>query len=318
MNQVVENHVYRVLLMVASPALLLAADAAAAREAGAGGRQAGRRKPAEPAAAAARPIVDVLAGAAFGAGLVMVGAGYGIGRIGSCAVESMARQPEVAGNIQTAMIITAAMIEGVTLFALIVCMIKLADVSIGTRQVPTNAAGTRRGRLRFKVIFARLSGNDRIMLNRVFLPVGLAIGVAMAAPVWASARAPAGEGDINPVGPSAWKLDLGPVDRGGLRLPAAILWKFAWGPLAAALDNANAASPIRSPRPKPPTRRPRTFWPTMSKNWPTRRTTFAASSTRAAATPKSSAASCSTRPRKRRPPNMSGRSSRSKPPPTPP
>ena len=51
--------------------------------------------------------------------------GYGIGRIGSCAVESMARQPEVASSIQTAMIITAAMLEGVTLFALIVCIIKL-------------------------------------------------------------------------------------------------------------------------------------------------------------------------------------------------
>ena len=49
----------------------------------------------------------------------MVGAGYGIGRIGSCAVESMARQPEVAGSIQTAMIITAAMLEGVALFALV-------------------------------------------------------------------------------------------------------------------------------------------------------------------------------------------------------
>jgi F-type H+-transporting ATPase subunit c len=60
-----------------------------------------------------------------GAGLIIIGAGYGIGRIGSCAVESMARQPEVAGNIQTAMIITAAMLEGVTLFALIVCIIKV-------------------------------------------------------------------------------------------------------------------------------------------------------------------------------------------------
>ena len=56
---------------------------------------------------------------------MIVGAGYGIGKIGSCAVESMARQPEVAGNIQTAMLITAAMIEGVTLFALIVCIIKV-------------------------------------------------------------------------------------------------------------------------------------------------------------------------------------------------
>jgi F-type H+-transporting ATPase subunit c len=62
-------------------------------------------------------------GGAFGAGLVILGAGYGIGRIGSSAVESMARQPEVAGNIQTAMIIAAALIEGATFFGLIVCML---------------------------------------------------------------------------------------------------------------------------------------------------------------------------------------------------
>lgn len=62
-------------------------------------------------------------GAAIGAGLVLVGAGLGIGRIGGSAVESMARQPEAAGNIQTAMIISAALIEGATFFALIVCML---------------------------------------------------------------------------------------------------------------------------------------------------------------------------------------------------
>lgn len=60
---------------------------------------------------------------AFGAGLVIIGAGLGIGRIGASAVESMARQPEVAGNIQTAMIIAAALIEGATFFGLIVCML---------------------------------------------------------------------------------------------------------------------------------------------------------------------------------------------------
>ncbi len=60
---------------------------------------------------------------AFGAGLVIIGAGLGISRIGAAAVESMARQPEVAGNIQTAMIIAAALIEGATFFALIVCII---------------------------------------------------------------------------------------------------------------------------------------------------------------------------------------------------
>jgi F-type H+-transporting ATPase subunit c len=62
-------------------------------------------------------------GAAFGAGLVIIGAAMGIGKIGANAVESMARQPEAAGNIQTAMIIAAALIEGATFFALIVCML---------------------------------------------------------------------------------------------------------------------------------------------------------------------------------------------------
>lgn len=68
---------------------------------------------------------QILAGAAFGAGLVILGAGYGIGRIGSSAVESMARQPEVASNVQMAMIIAAALIEGVTFFALIVCLLSI-------------------------------------------------------------------------------------------------------------------------------------------------------------------------------------------------
>jgi len=66
----------------------------------------------------------VLAGGAVGAGIVILGAGLGIGKLAASAVESMARQPEVAGNIQTAMIIAAALIEGVTFFALIVCIMK--------------------------------------------------------------------------------------------------------------------------------------------------------------------------------------------------
>jgi F-type H+-transporting ATPase subunit c len=57
----------------------------------------------------------------FGAGLVAIGAGYGIGRLAASALESMARQPEVAGSIQTAMIIAAALIEGFTFFALFIC-----------------------------------------------------------------------------------------------------------------------------------------------------------------------------------------------------
>ncbi len=78
---------------------------------------------AQEATGAAAAGFSLNLGAAFGAGLVILGAGFGIGRIGAAAVESIARQPEVAGNIQTAMIISAALIEGATFFALIVCML---------------------------------------------------------------------------------------------------------------------------------------------------------------------------------------------------
>lgn len=62
-------------------------------------------------------------GGSIGAGLVMMGGAAGIGRIGGSAVESMARQPEAAGQISTAMIITAALIEGATLFALVITLL---------------------------------------------------------------------------------------------------------------------------------------------------------------------------------------------------
>jgi F-type H+-transporting ATPase subunit c len=62
-------------------------------------------------------------GAGIGAGLVLIGGAAGIGRIGGSAVESMARQPEAAGAINTAMLITAAMIEGATLFGVVVCLL---------------------------------------------------------------------------------------------------------------------------------------------------------------------------------------------------
>jgi F-type H+-transporting ATPase subunit c len=77
-------------------------------------------------AAQARPgAVDVSANlTGIGAGLVIIGAAYGIGILGKGAVESMARQPEIAGNIQLAMIIAAAMIEGATFFALLIVMIR--------------------------------------------------------------------------------------------------------------------------------------------------------------------------------------------------
>ena len=59
-------------------------------------------------------------GGALGAGLALLGGGLGIGRIGGSAVEAIARQPEAAGQISTAMIITAAMIEGALLFAVLI------------------------------------------------------------------------------------------------------------------------------------------------------------------------------------------------------
>ena len=62
-------------------------------------------------------------GGAIGAGLVIMGGGAGIGRVGGSAVEAMARQPQAAANISTAMIITAAMIEGATLFAVVVTLL---------------------------------------------------------------------------------------------------------------------------------------------------------------------------------------------------
>lgn len=76
---------------------------------------------AQPASEKIQPLIYF--GGAFSAGIVILGAGFGIGRIGAGAVESMARQPEVAGNIQTAMIIAAALIEGATFFGLIVCLL---------------------------------------------------------------------------------------------------------------------------------------------------------------------------------------------------
>lgn len=61
-----------------------------------------------------------LLGAGIGAGLILIGAAVGIGMIGGRAMEGMARQPEMAGNIQTAAIILAALIEGAALFALVI------------------------------------------------------------------------------------------------------------------------------------------------------------------------------------------------------
>lgn len=62
-------------------------------------------------------------GKGIGLGLIILGAGFGIGKIGSTAVESIARQPESAGPIGTNMIIAAALVEGVTVIALIMAII---------------------------------------------------------------------------------------------------------------------------------------------------------------------------------------------------
>ncbi|HTO36788.1 MAG TPA: ATP synthase F0 subunit C [Brumimicrobium sp.] len=62
--------------------------------------------------------------AAIAAGIAVLGAGLGIGKIGSSAMDAMARQPEAASKIQTAMIISAALIEGAALFGIVVGLLK--------------------------------------------------------------------------------------------------------------------------------------------------------------------------------------------------
>lgn len=95
---------------------------------------AGPGKDAEPTAAVAAPSVPmeqtphwsiIYLGAAASAGVIILGAAYGISRIGASAVESMARQPEAANAINTAMVVSAALIEGVTFLALIVCLLSV-------------------------------------------------------------------------------------------------------------------------------------------------------------------------------------------------
>ena len=64
-------------------------------------------------------------GAALGAGLAAIGAGIGIGKIGGSAMEAIARQPEASNDIRTNMILIAALVEGVALFAVVVCFLAL-------------------------------------------------------------------------------------------------------------------------------------------------------------------------------------------------
>lgn len=64
--------------------------------------------------------------APLGAALVVFGAAFGIGKIGSTALDAIARQPEAAGSAQTTMIVAAALIEGASLFAIVVCLMALS------------------------------------------------------------------------------------------------------------------------------------------------------------------------------------------------
>lgn len=83
--------------------------------------QGGAAVPVAPVVSVA-PFSGAAMGAGLGAGLVIIGAAMGFGKIGAAALESMARQPETAGRVQTAMIIIGALLEGATFFALIVCI----------------------------------------------------------------------------------------------------------------------------------------------------------------------------------------------------
>ena len=111
----------KILALVAMTLLALPAMASAAT-------------PALPAGVAGPSILSAvdpgaglaIGGACIGAGLVIMGAGIGIGRIGGSATEAIARQPEAGPRIFTTMIISAALIEGATLFALVICLIRAA------------------------------------------------------------------------------------------------------------------------------------------------------------------------------------------------
>ncbi len=72
-------------------------------------------------------LADAVAnlGASIGAGIAAIGAGLGIGKIGASAMEAIARQPESAGDIRSNMIVIGALVEGVALFAVIVCILAL-------------------------------------------------------------------------------------------------------------------------------------------------------------------------------------------------
>ena len=118
----------------------------------------------EAGAAAAQPLIVIPN--FVGAGLIVIGAAFGIGRLASSAVESMARQPEVAANIQVAMIIAAALIEGFTFFALFICML------YRTRGGLIEAARGRGQGVRFRSHLDERRGRVYATLGRTSLWIG--------------------------------------------------------------------------------------------------------------------------------------------------
>ena len=106
---------FRTLSVVAALALtLVIGDVALAQTNGS--------VPSAQTPASGKALIDLTS--TFGVGLVVIGAALGISKLASAAYEGMARQPEVSGNIQTAMIIAAALIEGFTFYALYICSTK--------------------------------------------------------------------------------------------------------------------------------------------------------------------------------------------------
>ena len=100
----------RLLAVVMAVMLLMAAPAMAQDKAGDHGAQVFTTK---------------YGAAGFGVGLAIIGAGIGFGKIGAAALESMARQPEVAKDVRGTMIVVAALLEGATFFGLLICLIAL-------------------------------------------------------------------------------------------------------------------------------------------------------------------------------------------------
>jgi F-type H+-transporting ATPase subunit c len=92
-----------------------------------------------PVLAAAQGMPDFLqnslVGAGIGAGLAAIGAGLGIGRLAGSACESIARQPSASGDVRGAMLLTAALVEGVALFGVVVCFLIYSDVVKLAKQV---------------------------------------------------------------------------------------------------------------------------------------------------------------------------------------